>query len=143
MLRTCYASLTVLIFVIIAVALAALPTEAHAGRFAGQRQAALVNEESLVLADTIGYEGESGCCEKRCVSYRYHHRWKKVCCDCGPPQNIVLAVKDPCTGCAVEVPVCLPSCCKGDPKVCSRPGLFGRSVVTYSWCCGYDVKIVF
>ena len=43
----------------------------------------------------------------------------------------------------VDVAVCLPACCKGEPKVCAGTGIFGRDVVEYRWCCGYSVKVAF
>jgi hypothetical protein len=87
----------------------------------------------------------ANCCPTRCVSYKHHRAGKKVCCDCcTPPLPTVLAVQDPCVcGCFVEVPICLPGCCTGQPKVCTHGGIFGRDVVEYEWCCGYRVKIVF
>ena len=57
--------------------------------------------------------------------------------------NIILQVKDPCTCCLVEVPVCIPACCTGNPTVCCHRGFLGRQVVTYSWCCGVSVDIIF
>ena len=44
--------------------------------------------------------------------------------------------------CMVEVPVCLPDCLPGEPVVKSRCKL-GRGVVTYKWCNGFTVKVVF
>lgn len=41
------------------------------------------------------------------------------------------------------MPVCLPGCCVGEPKVCTDRGLFGRHVVWYEWCCGFSVKVTF
>jgi hypothetical protein len=81
------------------------------------------------------------CCPKPCVVYR--HRGPKLCCDCKPPVPLTLSVKNPCTGCAVDVSVCIPACCSGEPKVCCAPGIFGREVVNYEWCCGYNVKVAF
>jgi hypothetical protein len=81
------------------------------------------------------------CCD-RCIDYRYHCV-RRLCCDCTPSVRTVLLVKDPCDCCFVEVPVCLPACCKDAPEVCCHKGVLGRSVVEYSWCCGFRVKIVF
>jgi hypothetical protein len=82
------------------------------------------------------------CCPKPCITYR--HRGPKLCCGvCEPPVETVLKVKDPCTCCDVDVAVCLPACCKGEPKVCTGTGIFGRDVVEYQWCCGYSVKVAF
>jgi len=82
------------------------------------------------------------CCPKPCITYR--HRGPKLCCGCcEPPVPTILKVKDPCTCCEVEVSVCLPACCKGEPKVCCGSGFLGRNVVEYDWCCGYNVRIAF
>lgn len=84
------------------------------------------------------------CCGQRCIAYRYHGR-AKCCGDCKPPVKTVLLVKDPgaCTCCYVQVPVCLPACCTGSPQVHCRKGIFKDGVVTYSYCCGVRVKVVF
>lgn len=66
------------------------------------------------------------------------------CCDNRPPVKTVLHVVNPLTCCTVDVPVCLPACCEGEPTVCSRCGIIlCRSVVTYDWCCGYRVIVRF
>ena len=84
------------------------------------------------------------CCPDRCVIYKHHRPCKKACCTCAPPVQTVLLVEDPCVcGCLIEVPICLPACCVGEPKVCNRNGFLGRDVVEYEWCCGYRVKMVF
>lgn len=66
-----------------------------------------------------------------------------VCMPCPPKMNVVLQVKDPCTCCLVEVPVCIPACCTGNPSVCCHRGFLGRQIVTYSWSCGISVDIIF
>ncbi len=82
------------------------------------------------------------CCVEPCITYR--HRGPKLCCGtCEQPTKVVLKVKNPCTGCEVKVPVCLPACCKGEPTVCSGTGFLGRNVVELEWCCGYSVRIAF
>lgn len=81
------------------------------------------------------------CCPKPCITYR--HRGPKLCCTCEPPVKTVLKVKDPCTCCEVEIPVCLPACCKGEPTVCCTTGAFCRDVVIYEWCCGFSVRVTF
>ena len=81
-------------------------------------------------------------CPDRCITYRQHPRLLRTCCDCSPPIKAVLQVDDKCRGCAIEVPVCLPSCCTQAPEVCCRPGILGRQVTHFKWCCGYHVKVV-
>lgn len=82
------------------------------------------------------------CCPEPCITYR--HRGPKLCCGCcEPPVQTILKVKDPCTCCEVDVPVCLPACCKGEPTVCCGVGFLGRDVVEYEWCCGFSVRVAF
>lgn len=67
--------------------------------------------------------------------------------DCGPacppppPQHIVLQVCHPCTGCTIDVPVCVPACCTGAPTVCFRNTLIGNGKTVFEWCCGYQVVV--
>lgn len=82
------------------------------------------------------------CCPEPCITYR--HRGPKLCCgNCLPAKELVLKVKNPCTGCETDVPVCLPACCEGEPKVCTGSGFLGRNVVEYEWCCGFSVRVAF
>jgi len=82
------------------------------------------------------------CCDEPCI--KYHHRGPKLCCgNCSPPKEIVLKVKNPCTGCETDVPVCMPACCEGEPKVCEGTGFLGRDIVEYEWCCGFSVRVAF
>jgi hypothetical protein len=55
----------------------------------------------------------------------------------------VLAVKNPCTGCPAEIPVCLPGCTTGSPCVACGSGIFGRDLITYTWPNGYEIKVAF
>ena len=81
------------------------------------------------------------CCSEPCLVYR--HCGPKLCCGCEEPKEIVLKVKDPCTGCEIDVPVCAPACCEGEPEVCAGKGLLCRDKVEYEWCCGFRVTVVF
>jgi hypothetical protein len=81
-------------------------------------------------------------CYQPCIKYR--HCGPKLCCgSCEAPKPIVLKVKDPCTCCEVEVPVCLPACCEGEPTVCTGKGFLCRDIVEYEWCCGFYVRVAF
>jgi hypothetical protein len=67
-----------------------------------------------------------------------------VCHPAPPPKVLVLNVKNPaCCGDYACVKVCVPGCCEGPPKVCARCGVLGRGIVTYQWCCGHQVTVVF
>ena len=81
------------------------------------------------------------CCPKPCITY--HHKGPKLCCGCDPPIETVLTLKSPCTGCEIEVPICMPACCKGEPTMCWTTGVFCRDVAIYEWCCGFRVRVTF
>ena len=88
------------------------------------------------------------CCPKDpCIKYWNHRlplKCHKRCCECQPPTEMILQVKHPCCcECTVDVPVCAPACLKGEPQVTSCCGLLGRGVVTYTWCDGFKVRVVF
>jgi hypothetical protein len=85
--------------------------------------------------------GSRACCGQPCITYR--HCGRSICCDCKPSVDLVLKVKSPCSDCEVDVPVCLPACCTGEPKVCCGVGFLGRPVVEYQWCCGFSVRVAF
>ncbi|HTM55595.1 MAG TPA: hypothetical protein VL175_16320 [Pirellulales bacterium] len=117
---------------------AALATIAEAKGRAASDQALLA---SVSLSNQGGCCGQPACCPKPCITYR--HRGPKLCCGCEPGIETVLKVKDPCTCCEVDVPVCLPACCQGEPKVCVGTGFLGRDIVEYEWCCGFSVRVAF
>lgn len=82
------------------------------------------------------------CCPKPCIVFRHHG--PKLCCGCcKPPVETVLKVKAPCSDCEIDVPVCVPACCTGDPTICFGVGAFGRPIVVYEWCCGFSVRVAF
>jgi hypothetical protein len=130
------------------------PAEAQAGRLAAARAArtaaiqtaavktaAANSAAARTIADPSGCAPAPSCYPTPCITYR--HLGPRLCCGCDPAVPTVLNVVDPCTCCPVAISVCLPGCCTGTPTVCSRPGLFAASVVTYDWCCGYSVTIRF
>lgn len=93
------------------------------------------------------YAGPGNCCTPACptpcIKYRNAILDCKVrCCDpCKPPVQAVLHTKNPCTCCPVDVPVCLPSCCCGEPTIDCKKTLLGDGMVSYKWCCGVTVNI--
>jgi len=95
------------------------------------------------------YAAGAPCCGPVCPTpcIKYRNAWldcKVRCCDpCKPPVQAVLHVKNPCTCCPVDVPVCLPNCCCGEPKIDCKKTLLGDGMVSYSWCCGVTVNIRF
>ncbi len=85
------------------------------------------------------------CCPTPCITYRHRHVLHKVCCGCCQPEPVktVLAAKNPCTGCPVEIPVCIPGCTTGEPAVCCGTGILGRDTVSYTWSNGFEIKVAF
>ena len=89
-----------------------------------------------------------GCCEPKCdynpcIKYLHRRGRCRSCYNCDPSQKIVMEVADPCCcKCTVEVPMCIPACCKDKPCVSSSCGPF-RGVVWYKWCCGFEARVVF
>ena len=80
------------------------------------------------------------CCPQPSISYR--NGIGSACAyGCKPPVQTVLTVKDPCTCCPVQVPVCIPACCTDEPTVGCRGTILGRGVVLYDWCCGFRVAV--
>jgi hypothetical protein len=129
------------VLTIVAGALLVTTENARAGLFAKTSSGDAKAFEAVLVEG--GYVASDKCCGTRCITYRDHCRCKKTCCDCAAPIQVVLQVKDPCRCCFVEVPVCVPACCKGVPEVSCGRGLLCRDTVTYSWCCGFRVKVVF
>ena len=91
---------------------------------------------------------DRSCCNPKAVKiiYRNHALCRKRCCKGHHPAvPTCLMVNDPCTPCScpIEVPVCIPVCATGLPRIAHHRGLFGRPVVTYTWCTGFTIKLVF
>jgi hypothetical protein len=57
--------------------------------------------------------------------------------------QLVMVTQDPSDSCLYEIPMCIPACCTGEPKVSSGRGLFGRGVVEYCWPCGFRAIVKF
>ena len=81
------------------------------------------------------------CCYNPCIKYVDATRCCK-CCDEGAKIQAVLQVKDPCTCCLVDVPVCIPACCTGEPCIDSKCGALGNGKIFYTWPSGYELKVV-
>ncbi|HXT59031.1 MAG TPA: hypothetical protein VN699_10355 [Pirellulales bacterium] len=111
-----------------------------ANTLAAANSAAALNAASAAL-DPACCAPAAPCCPTPCITYRHHG--PKLCCGCAPSVETVLTVNNPCTCCPVQIPVCLPACCSGEPTVCCGRGLLGRTVVTYDWCCGFSVTVRF
>src|SRR5262245_24289525 len=57
--------------------------------------------------------------------------------------QLVMVTQDPSDGCLYEIPLCIPACCTGEPKIRGGRGLLGRGVVEYCWSCGFKAKVKF
>lgn len=89
----------------------------------------------MILAASLATSGqaEAGLFSRLCP---------KPCCAPPPPVEVTLLVCHPCTGCKVPVTVCVPACCATEqPAVCSRAAIIGKQLTTFSYCCGYEVKV--
>ena len=82
------------------------------------------------------------CCPTPCITYRSKGE-RRSCLDDKPSVSVTVAVKNPQTGCCVNVPICLPCCCLDEPCIDSRCGMFHRGIVTYNYKCGLDIVFVF
>src|SRR4051812_36517298 len=45
--------------------------------------------------------------------------------------QLVMVTQDPADGCCYEIPMCIPACCIGEPKISGGKSLLGRGVVEY------------
>jgi hypothetical protein len=79
---------------------------------------------------------------KCCVLCYKHHRGCG-CFDSCKRMDLILQIKDPCTCCLCELPVCIPACCTTAPTVCYQKGFLHRQVVEYSWACGFKLTVIF
>jgi hypothetical protein len=57
--------------------------------------------------------------------------------------NVVMIAKNPADGCHYEIPMCIPGCCVGEPRVSGGRGLLGRGVVEFCWDCGFRAEVKF
>jgi hypothetical protein len=60
-----------------------------------------------------------------------------------PFVELSMVTQNPADGCLYEIPLCLPACCTGEPKVTSYCGLMGRGVVVYCYECGLEIEVKF
>jgi hypothetical protein len=57
--------------------------------------------------------------------------------------QLVMVTQDPSDGCCYEIPMCIPACCTGEPKISGGKSILGRGVVEYCWACGFKAKVKF
>lgn len=82
------------------------------------------------------------CCPTPCITYRSRGE-RRSCLDDKPGVSLTVVVKNPQTGCCVNVPICIPCCCLDQPCVASRCGLFHRGIVTFDYACGFRIVFTF
>lgn len=95
-------------------------------------------------ASPAGPTSAAECCVTPCIEYRTHLSARRML-RCTSQIQVTMAVDNPadCKCCKIEVPMCIPCCCTGEPTVCSDCGLAGRGIVEYCWPCGFKAKVVF
>jgi hypothetical protein len=57
--------------------------------------------------------------------------------------NVVMIARNPADGCYYEIPMCIPACCVGEPKVEGGRGILGRGVAKFCWECGFTAEVKF
>jgi hypothetical protein len=57
--------------------------------------------------------------------------------------QLVVVTQDPSDGCCYEIPLCIPACCSGEPRISGGKKLLGRGMVEYCWACGFKAKVKF
>jgi hypothetical protein len=57
--------------------------------------------------------------------------------------DMIMLTTDPTSNRTYEIPMTIPACCVGDPKVSSRRGIFGRGIVEYRWDSGFRAIVKF
>ncbi len=76
------------------------------------------------------------------IDYDVTHRARKLFGG-SPFVELSMVTQNPADGCFYEIPMCLPACCTGEPRVTSYCGLFGRGVVKYCYECGLEIEVKF
>ena len=111
-----------------AIMLLAIPATAAAAD-GGHEKAAEASE-----AKPCESEEKAACCPEPCITYRQRGRCRKVCCGCDPPVKTTLKVADPCCcKTCYDIPICLPACCKGEPCVKDRCGVYVKCIRCGCW----------
>lgn len=86
------------------------------------------------------------CCPIEVVRSRTTPGAKRLLRCEGPPIDRVVCVPNPaeCRGPLYEVPLCVPCCCVGEPRLGNtKTGLLGRGYVDLVWDCGYVARLAF
>ncbi|MDA7979565.1 MAG: hypothetical protein MPJ50_12435 [Pirellulales bacterium] len=82
-----------------------------------------------------------GCTLPCCAPRICYGNSPRPCC-CTELVTVMLDVCHPCTGCPIQVPVCVPcDCVATPPAACDQGTLFGAGRTVFTWCCGYKVVV--
>lgn len=131
-----------------ALAVVAMTTTTHGGL----RDLELLPSPAPVVVPADGpHLAHAGCCGKTCghASADVHHRYRpsarRTLKREGSLEVCMHVVNPACCGLPVEIPICLPACCAGEPPaVDTGRGFLRRGVVCFEWpCCGYSARVVF
>ena len=76
------------------------------------------------------------------IDYDVTHRARRLFGG-SPFVELSMVTQNPADDCLYEIPLCLPACCTGEPKVTSYCGLMGRGVVVYCYECGLEIEVKF
>jgi hypothetical protein len=76
------------------------------------------------------------------IDYDVTHRARRLFGG-SPFVELSMVTQNPADGCFYEIPLCLPACCTGEPKMTSYCGLMGRGVVVYCYECGLEIEVKF
>lgn len=114
---------------------------ADGGRIEVSREISLQEPVLPVAQAGPSYPEITLCACKPCIDYVSHRSMKRF--NCSKTMEMVLLVKHPCKCCYVEVPICMPVCCEGEPKTWCKSALLGREMVVYQWCCGFRAVVLF
>jgi hypothetical protein len=80
---------------------------------------------------------------KPCIDYRTHRSARRML-RCNPHVKVMMVAQNPVDCCLHEIPLCIPACCTGEPRVFSECGVLGRGTVTYCWPdCSFEVTVIF
>ena len=103
-------------------------------------------EAEAVVAEPAPAVAGPVCCPINVVDVRTKLSARRMFRCHGPGVPTAVCVDNPadCVCTLFEVPLCVPCCCVGEPRVCnSRTGLLGRGHVDLVWDCGFVATVTF
>ncbi len=76
------------------------------------------------------------------IDYDTNRRARRMYREAGEVRVSMIA-RNPIDGCFYEIPMCIPACCVGEPKIEGGRGLLGRGIVQFCWECGFTATVKF